>query len=244
MKWLFKWLFRLAVLSLVLIVALVLSKDAITKAVAEQRIRARTGMDVKIGRCSVGILSPVVTIENLKLYNRPEFGGTPFLDIRELHVEYDRAALRHRKLHVTLMRFSLTELTVVKNEAGQTNLVSLMTEPVARHTGSRIRDRARDLEFAGIDVLNLSLGKVRFLDLKDPRQNSALDLGVKNQVFRNVNSEGDMFGVLLMIWLRSGGGNQPVGETIPSRVTSPVGSTNQARSAKASWALPTPPVKK
>jgi hypothetical protein len=54
-------------------------------------------------------------------------------------------------------------------------------------------------------VLNLSLGKVRFLDLKDPRQNGALDLGVRNQVFRNVNSEGDVFGVLLMIWLRSGG---------------------------------------
>src|SRR5450759_3842994 len=126
MKWLFKWIFRLVLLLVVLIVALLLSKDPIMKAVLEQRIRARTGMDVKIGKISVGVLSPVVTIENFKLYNRPEFGGTPFLDISELHVEYDRAALAARKLHIILLRFSLVELNIVRNEAGQTNLVSLM----------------------------------------------------------------------------------------------------------------------
>lgn len=229
MKWLFKWMFRLVLLLVVLIVALVLSKDAIMKAVAEQRIRARTGMDVKIGRFSVGLLSPVVTIENLRLYNRPEFGGTPFLDIRELHVEYDRAALAARKLHITLLRFSLVELNIVKNEAGQTNLVSLMAKPDAKED----RKRARDLEFAGIDVLNLSLGKVRFLDLKNPRQNGVLDLGVKNQVFRNVNSESDVFGVLLMIWLRGGGGpaNGPTVST-PGILSSP--KTNSPEASKTS----------
>jgi len=213
MKWLFKWCFRLMLLLVVAIITLVLFKDAIMKAVIEQRIRARTGMDVKIGRFSVGIFSPVVTIEKLKLYNRPEFGGTPFIDMPELYVEYERAALRQRKLHITLMRFSLAELTVVKNEAGQTNLVSLMAQPDPKEA----RNHARDLEFAGIDVLNLSLGKVRFLDLKDPRQNGALDLGVKNQVFRNVNSEGDVFGVLLMVWLRSGGSSSSAPTPSPSK---------------------------
>ena len=100
MKWLFKWCFRLILLLVVAIIALMLFKDAIVKAVVEQRIRARTGMDVKIGRFSVGIFSPAVTIEKLKLYNRPEFGGTPFIDMPELHVEYDRAALRSRDLRL------------------------------------------------------------------------------------------------------------------------------------------------
>ena len=235
MKWLFKWCLRLILLLVAVIIAMVLSKDAILKAVAEQRIRARTGMDVKIGRFSFGLLSPVVTLENLKLYNRPEFGGTPFLDIPELHVEYDRTALVQRKLHITLMRFNLAELNVVKNEAGQTNLVSLMVRPDPKE----IRKRARDLEFAGIDVLNLSLGKVRFLDLKDPRQNGALDLGVRNQVFRNVNSEGDVFGVLLMIWLRSGG--YPTNG--PAVSTSGVLSLPKANSPQGSHAPAVAPVR-
>jgi hypothetical protein len=71
MKWLFKWCFRLILLLVAVIIAMVLSKDAILKAVAEQRIRARTGMDVKIGRFSFGLLSPVVTLENLKLITGP-----------------------------------------------------------------------------------------------------------------------------------------------------------------------------
>ena len=239
MKWLFKWCYRLILLLVVAIIALVLFKDAIMKAVVEQRIRARTGMDVKIGRFSVGIFSPVVTIEKLKLYNRPEFGGTPFIDMPELHVEYDRAALRQRKLHITLMRFSLAELTVVKNEAGQTNLVSLMAQPDAKEA----RWHARDLEFAGIDVLNLSLGKVRLLDLKDPRQNGALNLGVKNQVFRNVNSEGDVFGVLLMIWVRSGDRVSNARTVSPPAMHS-LPLTNQARGAKSPAAASARPAKR
>jgi len=196
-------------------------------------------MDVKIGRFSVGIFSPIVTIEKLKLYNRPEFGGIPFVDIPELYVEYDRAALRQRKLHLRLMRFSLAELTVVKNEAGQTNLVSLMAQPEAKAA----RQHARDLEFAGIDVLNLSLGKVRFLDLKDPRQNGVLNLGVRNQMFRNVNSEGDVFGVLLMIWVRGGDRVSSV-PTIspPATHSSPL--TNQARGAKSPATVSARPVKR
>jgi hypothetical protein len=139
MKWLFKWCFRLILLLVAVIIALVLSKDAIAKALAEQRIRARTGMDVKIGRFSFGLLSPVVTVENLKLFNRPEFGGTPFLDIPELHVEYDRAALSQRKLHITFMRFNWPSLNVVKNEAQQTNLVSLMARPDSGKSASAQR---------------------------------------------------------------------------------------------------------
>ena len=199
MKRLLKWIFRLALLAVVLIVALVLAKDAILKATVERQIRAQTGMDVKIGKFSVGLLSPVVTIENFKLYNTAEFGGAPFLDIRELHLEYDRAALAGRKLHVTLLRVELAELNVVKNDTGRTNLVILQAKP-------QPAARVDEIQFAGIDVLNLSVGKVRFLDLKDQRFNREYRPNLQNQIFKNVKTSGDFFGVLAFIWLRSGGG--------------------------------------
>jgi hypothetical protein len=202
MKSLFKWLFRLSFLFVLLVVALVLGKDAILKAAVERQIRARTGMDVKIGRFSVGIFSPVVSIENFRLYNTPEFGGTTFVDIPELHVEYDRAALAQRKLHITLLRFNLAELNIVKNEAGLTNIVALMNDASARRP--RSRSGAPEIEFAGIDVLNLSLGKLCLLDLKDRRKSGELYIGLRDQVFRNVKSESDLLGVLFMMWLRSG----------------------------------------
>lgn len=205
MKWLFKWFFRITFLLLVLVIGLVLAKDLILKAAVERQIRAQTGMDVKIRRFSLGLLSPVVSIEDLKLYNPPEFGGTAFIDIPELHVEYDRLALAERRLHITLMRFNLAELNIVKNEVGHTNIVSMIGASDARRKRDPKGVRPEDFEFAGIEVLNLSLGKVRFIDLKEPARSRELRLDVRDRVLKNVKSESDFLGVLLLIWLRNGG---------------------------------------
>jgi hypothetical protein len=138
MKWLFKWLFRLFLLAVVLIVILLLSLNSILRVYVEHRIRAQTGMDAEIGKFSVGLTEPTVTIQNFKLYNPPDFGGTPFLDIREIHVEYDRAALARHELHLTLLRFNLGELDIVKNEAGRTNIFSLgVTLPSKKSGGGK-----------------------------------------------------------------------------------------------------------
>lgn len=200
MKWLFKWAFRLALLLVVLLVGLGLSLDSIFKALIARQIRASTGMDVKIGKLSVGWLSPIVTMENFKLYNPAEFGGTPFLEIRELHLEYDRAALARRTLHVKLMRLELAELNVVKGDAGHTNILSLQP-PAMPHS-----PRPEDWIFTGVDVLNLTVDTVRFVDLKHLSMNREFKPNLRNQVFKDVKTAPDLYGILMMIWLRSGGG--------------------------------------
>jgi len=200
MKWLFKWTFRLIILAIALVVALVLSKDAILKSLVERQIRAQTGMDVKMGKFSAGLLSPVVDIENLKLYNPPEFGGTLFLDAPVLHVEYNRFALAGRKLHLTLLRLAITELNIVKNDVGQTNVTNFRWASPAQ--GARHSDK---IQFPVIDVLNLSVGKARFIDLKNSNHNREYRPNLQNVIFRDVKSEGDVRNILFMIWLRSGG---------------------------------------
>ena len=200
---LIKWLFILLFVAIVLIVGLILSKDALAKAAVEQQIRAQTGMDVKIGKFSIGLLSPVVTIEDFKLYNTPEFGGTPFLDIPELHIEFDRGALAQRKLHITLLRLNLAELTVVRKDSGRTNIINPAKLRAPAAPGVKTVDH---IEFTGVEVANLSLGKVQFIDLNNLRNNRAFNANLQNQVFRNVKTAGDLYGVLILLWLRSGGG--------------------------------------
>lgn len=197
---LIKWLFILLFVAIALIVGLLLSKDAIAKAAAEQQIRAQTGMDVKIGRFSIGLLSPVVTIENFKLYNTPEFSGTPFLDIPELHLEYDRVAFARRQLRITLLRLNLAELTLVRNDRGKTNIASFAAAP------PRAAKTTNMVQFVGVDVMNLSVGKAHFIDLNNPSKNREFKANLQNQVFRNVKTTGDLYGVLILLWLRSGGG--------------------------------------
>ena len=78
MKKLFKWLFRLALVLVVLIVLLILLRDPIAKAWVETRIRQQTGLPVKIGKLSVGLRQPTLSIDNFKLGNSPDFGGSTF----------------------------------------------------------------------------------------------------------------------------------------------------------------------
>jgi uncharacterized protein involved in outer membrane biogenesis len=209
MRWLLKWLFRLFLLAIVLLVIFLLSLDTILRAVTERSIRQQTGLEVEIGKFHFGLLESVVTIKDLKLHNPPAFGGTPFLSIPEIHVEYDKPALNQGQLHCTLVRFNLGELDIVKNEAGQTNIFALGLALPTKADLAKSKDlneikRRTGIEFAGIDVLNVSVGTLKFIDLKDPQNNREQKVGIDNQVLKNVKERADLAGLGLLIGLRSG----------------------------------------
>ena len=143
---------------------------------------------------------------DLKLYNTPDFGRTLFLDIPELHLEIDKAALERHELHFTVVRFHLREIDLVRNAAGQTNVFSILNKAQARETGNSGAPKLlKGFSPAGIDELELTIEKYRFIDLKDAANNREQDLNIQHQVFKNVNSTADFSGVLLLLWLRSRG---------------------------------------
>ena len=206
MKFIFKWLLRLFLLAVVLVVVFFLSLNSILRVVIEHNIRAQTGMDAEIGRFKLGLLEPTIEIQNLKIYNPPSFGGTPFLNIPEIHAEYDRAALAKSELHVTLLRFNLGELDIVENSAGQTNIFSIAALPSVKKSGGKGKSFTAQtgVEFTGIDVLNVSIGKAQFIDLKDPHNNRSQEIGIENCVMKNVRTSADLGGLILLIALRGG----------------------------------------
>ena len=208
MKWILKWLLRLFLLAVVAIVILLLSLNSILRVWVEHRIRARTGLDAEIGSFSLTFAPTTVTIQNFKLYNPPDFGGTLFLDIPEIHVEIDRAALARHELHLTLLRFNLGELDIVKNEAGRTNIFSLgVSLPTKKSGGANDAAKFKQqtgFEFKSIDVLNVSVGMAKFIDLKDRRLNRTQNIGLDNCVMKNVKSRDDLAGLAVLVALRGG----------------------------------------
>lgn len=205
MKVFLRWAKRAVIIALALLLALIIFKNDILKPVTARRIRAETGMDVKIGAFDLALLSPTVTIRNLKLYNTAEFGGSIFLDVPEFRAEYDRRALALQKLHLVLLRFNLTELNVVKNAAGQTNVTELLERVQSRaEEQNRIRIGRTKYEFDGIDTLELTLGRAKFTDLGNPAKNEQRDIGWTNEVVYNVKSVGDLYGGLFLIMLKQG----------------------------------------
>jgi hypothetical protein len=126
-------------------------------------------------------------------------------------VEYDRDALRRREIHVTLLRFNLGELNIVKNEAGQTNIFSLglnLPPPQKIGTGAPVPavnfEKQTGLKFDSIDVLNVSFGTANFIDLKDQRQNRSQKIDLENVKINHVKSLGDLSGLGLILAVRGG----------------------------------------
>ena len=214
MKRIFKWLLGLflaaVALAIVAVIVLFLSYNSILRAEIERQIRAQTGMDAEIGKFKVSLFSPTVEVRNFKLFNTANFGGTPFLDIPEIHVEYDRAALARRELHFTLVRFNLGELDIVKNQAGQTNIfLPNLKSPGGKSGGSGSAlanfKKQSGLDFTGIDQLNVSIGQVKYVDLNDQRNNREQTIGIDNLVIPNVKSQTDLKALAAGIALRSDG---------------------------------------
>jgi hypothetical protein len=213
MKFVLKWALRLFLVAVVLAVIFFLSLDSIIRVVIEHNLHKQTGLRAEIGKFHFGLFEPVVEIKNLQLYNSAEFGGTPFLSIPEIHVEYDKPALKQGQIHITLLRFNLGELDVVKGQDGQTNLLSLgvqlpTTNSLAQGSGDAFADLKKrtgmDIQFKGIDCLNISVGTFKYLDLQDQKNNMQQQIGIDNCVITNVTSPADLVGLGLVIGLRSG----------------------------------------
>jgi uncharacterized protein involved in outer membrane biogenesis len=193
MKTLFKWLVRLAVTlafaAVLLLVVGVLLKDVIAKSIAERNLRDSTGMDAKISKLEVNLSTPTVNLEGLKLYNRPEFGGSTFLDLPELRIEYVPGDIRNGKLHFKTVRLHLAEVHVVKNKDGKTNIDMLQKESKKKSSGQKDKTDKPGVDFGGIDTLYLTVGKIRITDESDPRNNEIIDVGIKDEVGKNLKDE-------------------------------------------------------
>jgi hypothetical protein len=189
-----------------------LSLDSILRLIVEHSIRQQTGLQAEIGKFHFGLTEPVIEIKNLQLFNTHQFGGTPFLNIPEIHVEYDRDALRNRnEIHIILLRFNLGELDVVRSQDGQTNLLSLGVQApgpdvpaAAAGRGLALIKQKTNLEFKGIDCLNVSVGEFKYVDLQNQKNNQQQSIGISNCIITNVTSMTDLAGLAVVVGLRSG----------------------------------------
>jgi hypothetical protein len=199
-KFIFRWAFRFLILAIVLVVALLLLKDQILKNVAENQIRKSTGMDVKIGSLQVSLTQPVFNLENFVLYNTAEFGGGTFLDVPDVHLEFYPDA-RKRELRFKLVRMNVRELNIVESLQGHTNIASIAG---ALEKLQSERTNSNEGVFKGIDTLNLSVGKVRYINMRIPQRNQEINLALQNEIVPNVRSWDDMAGILFKVLLRAG----------------------------------------
>jgi uncharacterized protein involved in outer membrane biogenesis len=204
-KWFSRWIFRLLFLAVVLVVVFVLSFNSLVRVLIEHNIRAQTGMDAEIGSVEVGWTEPTFEIRDMKIYNSPGFGGTPFLDIPEIHAEYDRFALLKGELHLTLLRLNLSELDIVRSKNGQINVFTSGKVPRKNSSGISVPSFKKETgyNFEGIDALNVSFNKAKYIDLQNRHNDREQTIGLQNCVVPEVKSTRDLAGLVFIIDLKS-----------------------------------------
>ena len=214
----------LALLATLLVVGL-LCFDWIAKRVIQARVNSSGVAEVEIGSLDIGLFRPHLEVRNLKVFGQSQFGGVQILDLPELRVEYDRDAMKAEELKLRLLRIRLNELALVDGFAGgQTNMfqrlqgysevITAYTNRLGELTNRVDLDRAQRVgrtTFRGIDRLELTVGKVRFVDLKDPMSEKVAALNINRRVMTNVAGLSGLAPLATELLVRTTLGAKPVG---------------------------------
>lgn len=179
----------------------------LAKFLAEKRIAAATGMPTTIGALVINPSSSSIHLKDLKMQNSQDFGGGNFLEMPDLFLQYDPAALRSGRLLLKSVRIQITTISIVENPEGNSNIealkqrnVQITPKPEVVSTNSS----APKMDFDGIELLNVSLGRVQFVNQRDPTRSWVGDLNIEEETFRNLKTELDFQTAMIVIILKAG----------------------------------------
>lgn len=211
-------------LCIVLAVTALLTFDWFIKRTIVEKIRESGLAEAQIGSLDIGIFRERLTIRDVKIFAEPQFGGVQILDLPELHIDYDRSALSRQELHLKTVRIRLNELALIDGvEEKPTNMYEMVsswparmaayTNQLASLTNSPAFERSQrvgNLKFAGVDRLELTIGKIRFVDMKDPTAERVANLNISRRVLTNLATVPDLVPLAVDLVIRTTLGAQPV----------------------------------
>ncbi len=140
-----------------------LLKDQIIKVSVEGAAEFVTGLKLHINSFRAGILTPVVSIKGLTVYNPPSFRDRVMLDMPQIYVNYDLGSILRKDTHLRQLVIDLKEFTVVKNADGRLNLNSLKVVKAQKENRSPAAENGGVIKMR-IDDLRLKIGKVIYKD--------------------------------------------------------------------------------
>ena len=215
-----RWLLAMLALLLAVIVVAIVFKNPLLKTVTCWNIQRNTGLPTRIGTVDLDLAGSRLRITSFRIYNSPSFGNSVLVDIPEIYFVLDPQDAARGKLHFKEVRFALAQANVIQGTNGVTNL-DVLKETMEKKAAKAGRPHTNGLEFAGIDKLVVSLGKLNFIDLQRPQNNTQMQLAVKEEVVRNLRTSEDLENWATALMLRlmiqqslSGATQQPKNRTL------------------------------
>ena len=191
MKKFLRWLIGVLLVLLGLAVLALLFRDSLLKMAACKTVQATTGMRVEIAKFKTGLRTAAIEIQGFKLYNYPEFGDSLLLDVPDLLVEFDSELASTGKLRFKRLYVNLAELNVIRDASGRWNIEKVEKEMTERNA-ARTNRSERKLEFAGIDQMRLTLGRINYTDMEKPSRNRRIDANIRDELVQGIKTDTDL----------------------------------------------------
>jgi uncharacterized protein involved in outer membrane biogenesis len=191
MKTIFKWIKRLVLLAVVLLVVAVLARNFIVRQAIQIGARQATGFPLTISAVDIGLFNGKLEVKDLKLSNPKDFEESRFVDLPRLYVDYKLGSMLALKPHLLEMEINLAELVVVKNAAGEYNVMKLKNMAGGSDATSQKKQPYQ------VDTLHLKVGTVI---VKDYSRGNPTERVIKlnlDKTYKNLNENTDISKLVL-----------------------------------------------
>lgn len=190
---------KVLVAVLIIAVALSFAKDIVIKTSVEKGVTLLTGLKLGMSGLKVGILSQVVDIKGLKIFNPEGYTDKIMLNMPVIYVSYDLASFFSNKIHIKKIKLDLEEFVVVKNANGEVNLDSLKGVQAGKKTAKKEEAKPQPGKAMQIDELDLKVGKVVYKDYSAGAKPSIQEINVNiNEKFTNITNPAALVSIIVV----------------------------------------------
>jgi len=183
-----KLLVKILLVLVVLVAILFLARNFIARESVEIGAKKMTGFPLTIGSLSFGLLSSKIDAHDLKLMNPAEFPDKTFVDMPQLYIDYRLGSILGGAPHVNDMIINIKQLTVVKNNKGETNARKLKDVVSTGKSSSKYF----------VDKLQVHVGTVSIKDYSRPKMSERDTRLNIDATYRNISDSTDITRLVLL----------------------------------------------
>ena len=191
---------------LIFILVIIVGKNVIVKAAVTTGVKAVTGLTISIKKMKIGLISTLVGIDELKLYNPKGFEDPVMVDIAEVYVNYRLGAFLKKEVHLEEVRLYLREFVVAKNKDGKLNLDSLTSIGAAKSGEKEEKDKEDAPQKTKpaapkikIDILKLKIDKVYYKDYSKGDKPSVKEFNVNiDATYENITDPKALVNIIIV----------------------------------------------
>ena len=185
----------------VVFVVLGVAKNGLTQAVLTSAVSGAAHVPAKIGSVNLSFMSASIRIKNFKLANPSGFPEKVMVDIPQIFIDFDPAALMKGQAHFEEVRLDMKELIVVKSKDGKLNVDAVKPSPKEKKQSHEKAEAASGGKAPKlhIDKLVLSIGQVVYKDYSaggEP-QIQSFDINIKDREYTNIDNPTQMVSLVM-----------------------------------------------